>query len=263
MDWSIVVAIASLGAITWQGRRLQNLVRDRDRHLAHVAHELRTPLASVSTALELLRASPAGGPEADEFLTEAEFAAHHLGGLVDDVLDAAALQDGRLHVTDEPLPAAATVDQCLSLLGRLAQQRGLRLIGSCEPGLCVRGDSRRVRQILLNLVGNAVKYCDRGGTVQLAAREVGDTVHFVVADDGPGVPPALQPRLFEAFAHGDHAHTRSSGLGLFVSARLAEAMHGRLGFAPRSPRGATFWLELPRLTAADRGIVAPAPTAAR
>jgi signal transduction histidine kinase len=99
--------------------------------------------------------------------------------------------------------------------------------------------------------------------VQLTACAAGDAVRFVVADDGPGVPADLQGHLFEAFARGDHPHVRSTGLGLFVSARIAAAMGGRLGFAARHPHGAEFWLALPRLVDVERGNVAPVPTAAR
>lgn len=224
---------------------LQRALARRDDHLARTAHELRTPLASVTAALDLLRGDwVAPGREVDEVLAEAAYAARHLAGLVDDVLDAAALNAGRLRLQIAAHRVQPLLDDGLRLLRLHAERSGVRLeVAPVDAGLAVRTDARRFQQVVANLVGNAVKVAPRGSTVRLCAVEGGRRVRFVVADDGPGLTPAHRTQLFSPFAGG--TETPGTGLGLFVSQRLVQRMGGNIGHGEPG-HGAEFWFDLPR-----------------
>ncbi len=239
------VVAAAFVAFGLQARACRHTLHAREAQLAHTAHELRTPLASLQIALELLGRTDAD-KEAGEFVEEARFAADQLGHLVDDVLDEAALAAGQLQLLREDVAVADLISDTRRLFFRMARQRGLTLVTARDLGLRVQGDARRIRQVLFNLVGNAITFGRPGEKVTLRAVAAGASVHFRVDDEGPGVPEELLPRLFQPFAHGNHKNVASTGLGLHVSRRLARAMGGDLGHAPRPGRGSTFWLALPR-----------------
>lgn len=267
---------ATLGALTAatialrrhraHAKALQRSLQRRDEQLAHTAHELRTPLTSVLTALEMLRLGYATTEaERSEFLDEADLAARHLAYLVNDVLDGASMAAGRLRLDVGEHRVAELVTDGLRVLGLQAERRGVPVTtATSDPELAVRADPRRFLQVLFNLVGNAVKFSAPGEPVHIDVQAAGDAVRIEIVDRGPGVPRELLPHLFEPFERGQAGGQPSTGLGLHITKRLVEQMQGRIGHSepPAGRRGATFWFELPRVTARERTI-APDTLAAR
>lgn len=261
----LAATLAAWTLLVLDARRQTALAETRRRMLAHTAHELRTPLTSVLTALELVRGGYAASPaETEEFLAEADLAARHLGCLVDDVLDEAALAAGRLQLRATPQFVAATCHEAAALLATQAARRGQSLCVAIDERAVARVDAQRLRQALFNLLGNAVKHAGRGAAIGMEVALLGDRVRFSVRDDGPGVPEAVRPRLFQAFAQHAAAGVQSSGLGLHITRELVERMDGCIGYRAAAPRGSEFWFELPRAAVAEvESVVAPAPVAAR
>jgi signal transduction histidine kinase len=282
--WVLGACVAVLGAILgtlWQWRRAnrrlaQALARQHEQHhaqlrqydnrLAQTAHELRTPLASIATALELIQQGYANSPdEVEECLQQARLAANHLGFLVDDVLDVAAAGAGQLRLRCQPHALNGLLQQAERLLGLQARDRGLRLEFACpEPSPLLHTDERRFLQVLFNLVGNALKFTESGQTVRVTAALDGERVCIRVHDHGPGVPVGLRERLFQPFAGAEvdsSRHTPSTGLGLHVCAILVKQLGGRIGYEPGPIRGSVFWFELPTVTTTDSNLaMAPAGT---
>jgi signal transduction histidine kinase len=279
-NWLVAPLAAAAAALAvrfgvrrWRRRRarerdrltaVQQALRRREQHVAETVHELRTPLCTIVAALELLRGDWFDDPtDAATALDEAALAAHHLGQLVDDVLDDAALSAGRLQLSIGAHRVQDLLGECRRLLRLHAARRGARIaIDAVDDVLLVRADPRRFVQVVANLVGNALKFAPAGSDVQVRVEADARRVRVVVADRGPGVGQDVRHRLFAPFAAG--AAAPGTGLGLFVSMRLVRQMGGRIGLAT-PVHGAEFWFELPRAVPPDRRQtdVAPAPAAAR
>jgi len=254
-------------ALAQQHEQHDAMLRQYDHRLARTAHELRTPLASIATALELIQQGYVTTPgEVEECLQQARLAAHHLGFLVDDVLDVAAAEAGQLRLRCQPHALDDLMRSAERLLGLQARDRGLQLEFACpEPSPRVHTDGRRFLQVLFNLVGNALKFTEPGQCVRVTAEAAGNLVRIRICDHGPGVPLSLRERLFQPFAGAEvdaARHTPSTGLGLHVCAVLVEQLGGRIGYEPGPGRGSVFWFELPLATSADTDL-AIAPASAR
>ena len=270
-DWRpAVVAVGGLllagaaAVLARRRRRRAHRQRQRDGHLARTAHELRGPLAAVINALEIVRTGMARTPEeAAEFLDEADLAARHLAFLVNDVLDEAAIEAGKLRVHVQPQRVDDIIGEALRVLAMQSARSDVAIVAAePRPRAClqVHADERRLLQVLFNLAGNALKFSPPGGVVQLRVDALPERIRFRVLDDGRGVAPQLRSHLFEPFAVDEHQeHAEGTGLGLHISHRLVEQMHGRIGYRPRTPTGSEFWFELPR--ASDAGVAAPAALA--
>jgi hypothetical protein len=244
-----------------------------------MSHELRTPLNAVLGYSELLELG-ISGPLTDkmrEQIGRIRMSGVHLLGLVNDILDLAKVEAGRLQVRSEPASAEGTVAAAIALIQPQAAARGLELAikPTPQPEPIYRGDDERVRQILVNLLSNAVKFTPPGGTISLEiaqSRAPGpDTrlqpsrsyVSFQVTDTGRGIPEEKQLSIFDPFVQAESGHSRSregSGLGLTISRRLARLMGGDLTLKSRVGEGSTFTLWLP----ADLSVrdVEAAPTIA-
>jgi signal transduction histidine kinase len=244
----------------------QGAARTKTEFLANMSHELRTPLNAISGYAQLLELGVAG-PVTDrqrDYLARLQASNRHLRALVDDVLDLARMDAGRLAVVRQRLDTTSVLQGVAALVARRAAAQGVHLSVTMAP-LSVVGDEHRVRQVLLNLLANAVKFTPAGGQVTVTAVAVPAAgppearlpdapdaargwVALQVADTGIGIAPEQQARIFEPFVQVDASRTRTSGgpgLGLAVARRLAELMDGALTVRSAPGAGATFTLWLP------------------
>ena len=220
----------------------------RDERLAQTAHELRTPLTAVINALEIVRGGIATTPEEiDGFLEEADLAAQHLSFLMNDVLDVAAINAGKLRLEIADHDIQELITKSMRMLGMQAARNAInvRTEGN-DREFMVRADSRRLLQVLFNLVSNAIKHSETGQPIEIAIRGEGDSVRFRVIDQGQGVAHRVRPHLFTAFAGDDQkANADSTGLGLMICRDLVQQMGGTIGYAPMRV-GSEFWFTLPQ-----------------
>ncbi|MFI4975611.1 MAG: response regulator [Caulobacterales bacterium] len=220
-------------------------------HLAALSHEFRTPLNGVLGMTRLLDGTRLTA-EQRAYVTALMESGEHLLGLVNDVLDYAKLGAGRVDLALAPLDVEQLLRSVCELLSPRAHEKGIEIGWAAEAGLPqVLADEGRLKQILLNLAGNAVKFVDAGGMLILAERgesRNGETcrLRFTVSDTGPGVSAEAQTRIFEAFIQADPAQGSKlggAGLGLAIANRIAEAMGGELAVESVEGRGADFRFE--------------------
>ncbi len=225
----------------------------KTRFLANLGHEIRTPMTGVLGMSELLLSSPLD-PQQRGYTQSIRHAGEHLLHLVNDALDLARIESGRLELQSRPFALNALLQDLAALMGPLAAQKNLRftLDNALPPGLQATGDAMRVRQILLNLLSNAVKFTSRGSiTLHARCEEDGRGLYFEVGDSGPGISQEQQQRLFRRFEQADGARTAAqyggSGLGLAICRELALAMQGQIRVESQLGSGTVFgvWLPLP------------------
>jgi signal transduction histidine kinase len=172
----------------------------------------------------------------------------HLLGLINDVLDLSKIEAGQLVLVIEEYSVADMVAAALSATESLARAKNLKLGATVAPRLPTgAGDARRLTQVLLNLVGNAIKFTDKGG-VEIRAVQVGDRFEISIADTGPGIAPADQARIFDEFQQVDNTSTRQkggTGLGLSISRRIVELHGGRITVDSKIGKGSTFKISIP------------------
>jgi nitrogen-specific signal transduction histidine kinase/ActR/RegA family two-component response regulator len=220
----------------------------KSEYLSRMSHELRTPLNAILGFAQLLELEDLTS-EQRESLRYILTAARHLLELINEVLDIASIEAGRLALSLEPVPVADVVAETASLIRPLADQHQVLLVTppvSCQAH--VLGDRQRLKQILLNLLSNAVKYNRRGGSVRLECGPGADgRLRVAVADTGPGIAPEAIDELFVPFERlgGEQTGIEGTGLGLPLSRRLAEAMGGTLEVTSTPGQGSRFWVELP------------------
>jgi PAS domain S-box-containing protein len=242
--------------------------RAKSEFLAIMSHELRTPLNAVLGYSELMELGISGPltSQMREQIGRIRVSAVHLLGLVNDILDLAKVEAGRLQVSSGPCSAAGTIAAAIALIQPQAAAGGLDLavLPATNPSPVYRGDDERVRQILVNLLSNAVKFTAHGGkiTVAIASSSTPDSdtrlqphrsyVSFRVTDTGAGIPEEKLLSIFDPFVQAESGHSRSregSGLGLTISRRLARLMGGDLTVQSEVGKGSTFTLWLPAETA--------------
>ncbi|MBK9083591.1 MAG: response regulator [Rhizobiales bacterium] len=227
----------------------------KSRFLATVSHEVRTPLNGILGMAGLLRGTRLDAEQAS-YLDAIETSGAALAALIDEILDFSKIEAGRLDLASEPFDAYAAVDGVVELLAPRAQAKGLEIAAHVVHDVPRRliGDAARLRQVLINLAGNAVKFTERGG-VGLTVSRAGALIRFAVEDTGPGVPAERRAAIFGEFEQGDGSTTRKhggTGLGLAISRRLVERMGGRLTLEAAPSGGSLFVFEIPLGAAPER-----------
>jgi signal transduction histidine kinase/CheY-like chemotaxis protein len=268
LDLEIRVAArtAELQSLNDEYRRV---IDAKTQFLSNLSHEIRTPLHGLLGATSLLADSPLGKDQR-ELVHTMRLSGEALFSLVNDVLDLSRIEAGRLEIDPLPFRVQSTVEEVIAVLSVEAQRKGIELNSRVSPSVApyLLGDRLRIRQVLVNLVGNAVKFTERGSiTVQVACLESNageQLLHFSVEDTGIGIPAEIQPRLFQKFTQADNSTTRrygGSGLGLAICKNLVELMNGSIGVRSCPGEGSTFWFTL-RLPVAPQSVAENLPVVA-
>ncbi|HEX8968849.1 MAG TPA: HAMP domain-containing sensor histidine kinase [Chloroflexota bacterium] len=226
----------------------RDLERQRDEFFSSVSHDLRTPVAAIKAAIGVVLANePRDTPPAlHRLLGNIDLAADELARLIDDLLEIARLQAGRVELWRSRVDLRDVVQRSLRSLEPLIQSRGQHLIVTQpETPVVVHVDAERLGRVLRNLVSNAQKYGREQGTISVTTIATDDEVTVSVADDGPGIPAEEQERIFERFYRVGGSLVSGSGLGLAIARGLIELHGGRLWVDSALGRGSTFRLSLP------------------
>ena len=245
-------------ALEVESARSQELARVKSAFLATMSHELRTPMNAVMGISELLTRSPLTVEQRSQARAIHD-SARGLLVVLNDILDMAKVEAGRMTVTRAPVELRSLVSSAEQLFRAEAKARDLRLTVDVHPDVpdAVLGDAARISQVLANLISNAIKFTEAGFVeVEVSARVTSERCTLVVevTDSGPGIPEALRARLFQPFEQA--SETGGTGLGLAISKRLAEAMGGTLELVSPAGTGACFVLELPTEVATVAPVVA-------
>jgi two-component system phosphate regulon sensor histidine kinase PhoR len=229
--------------------RIRQLENTRREFVANVSHELRTPLSLIKGYVETLLDGAINDRElSGKFLQTIERHSNRLTNLIEDLLTISRLESGQitLHLKTVPLrPFAASL---IAEMQSRARERGTDVVNEIPEQLHGRADPDRLEQVLVNLVENAIKYGRTNGRVTLKGRAVNGHVELCVADDGPGIPPEAQERVFERFYRVDRARSRESGgtgLGLAIVKHIVQSHGGKVWVESEAGRGAQFYFTLP------------------
>jgi len=221
----------------------------KDQFLSTMSHELRTPLNAVLGFSDLLSEERYGplNERQQRYVAHIHTGGKHLLRLINDILDLSRIEAGHLQLAIESVPITTSLAEVLDALRPLADKKSQSLVQHAAPDLSVRADATRFKQIVMNLLGNAIKFTPEGGKIELAAQQLGEFVRVEVRDSGPGIPPGEQQRIFDAFyrlRQPDKA-PEGTGLGLAITRRLVELHGGQLGLESQSGSGSCFYFTLP------------------
>jgi signal transduction histidine kinase/CheY-like chemotaxis protein len=227
--------------------------RAKSEFLSTMSHEIRTPLHSIIGTAELLLDHPNLTLDQQDNLERIQLSSAALQNVVNDVLDLAKIEAKEIDLADEPFSLEALIDNSVSIVQTAAQMKGIRVTSSIDPKvpLFLGGDEARLRQVLLNLLGNAVKFTSEGQVTlrvaHLGSKGGSEFLHFSIIDTGPGIPASKRDRLFRRFSQLGPSPSRAggSGLGLAISKQLVELMGGSMGFDTEEAIGSTFWFSVP------------------
>ena len=240
--------------------------RAKSSFLANMSHELRTPMNGVLGMIDMARRRMVDAKGLDQ-LDKAKLSAERLLGVLNDILDLSKIEADRLVLENVPLQLGDSVGNVIGVLEHKATQKGLQLTIDVPANLAhspLRGDPLRLGQIIMNLVGNAIKFTEQGEVV-VRARQIGETVdalqvRFDITDTGVGIEAEAQTRLFQSFEQADNSMTRKyggTGLGLAICKQLVQLMGGEIGVESTPGNGSTFWFIVP-LGKREFGSVPPA-----
>jgi len=248
----------SYATLEHKSRQLEVASQHKSQFLANMSHELRTPLNAILGYNELLQDGLYGElpPKTKDVLDRVEKNGKHLLGLINDVLDLSKIEAGQLVLGIEGYSMRDVVQTVVSATESLAAAKSLSLrmeVSECMPK--GRGDERRITQVLLNLVGNAIKFTDEG-EVRISACSSDGMFSVAVSDTGPGIPTSEQSRIFEEFQQIDSSNIKEkggTGLGLAIAKRIVELHRGRMWVVSEVGRGSIFHFEVPVWADKDRG----------
>ncbi len=231
-----------------RNREVERANQFKDEFLSMMSHEVRTPLNAILGFSELLldgRFGPlAGKPQ--QYVDHIHNSGRHLLRLTNDILDVSRIEAGRMELVVETVSLQTVVSEVLESLRPLSEKKSQNLGQKMDGKLTVRADPTRIRQVLTNLVGNAIKFTPTGGSIEVRAHLTGDNVRINVEDDGPGIPAHEREHIFQAFYRlKREGETEGTGLGLSISHRLVEMHGGRLDVESRSGTGSCFFFTLP------------------
>ena len=249
-------------ALEREKERAEAASQAKTRFLANMSHELRTPLNGVIGAAQLLRDQGDERQRRNELIGIIRSSGNNLLGLIDSVLDLARIESGSLTLSEEDFDLADLVEAVIATAAAGARQKGLPVVCEIDPGLALwrHGDTQRLRQVLLNLLGNATKFTLHGEVVLQVSAAADGSVCFVVRDTGIGIGAGSLATVFEPFRQADDGSTRrfgGSGLGLSICRELVSLMRGRIDAASQLQRGSTFTVTLPLRRCAAPWVVAP------
>lgn len=237
--------------------------RAKSLFLASMSHELRTPLNAILGYAQLMEITPHQSEDMVENAREVRRAGELLLALMSDVLDLAKIESGRLEMRLETFALSDALEQCHTQNSRAAEARNIQLHSdSACASILVTADHRRLVQVFDNLVSNAIKYTQPGGTVTVGCGAAASgRVRVAVTDTGPGLSPEQQAQLFQPFNRlgAEMGQVQGRGIGLVIARRLVQAMDGAMGVESHAGRGSTFWIELPTSGRVQSAPVAEAP----
>lgn len=243
---------ALLKKLTLSARKAEDANRAKNRFLANMSHEMRTPLNGIIGLIDLLRGTPLTA-EQEELAKTADSSARTLLYLMQDILDLSKIEAGKVNVQMSSIDLYDLVKNAMAIVEPQARAKNLSMFLNVDPKLpfLLQGDPLLLRQVLLNLLGNAVKFTERGevGIRMLLEAETPATVtvRFEVVDTGIGIPVDAQQRIFDRFSQADESITRKyggTGLGTTISKEIVEMLGGRIGLYSEPGKGSTFWYTL-------------------
>jgi signal transduction histidine kinase len=233
-----------------KSRQLESASRHKSEFLANMSHELRTPLNAIIGFSEVLAEKMFGEVNAKqaEYLQDILESGRHLLSLINDILDLSKIEAGHMELEPAEYDLSSVIENALILIRERASRRGIGLGSTIDERIgVILGDERKVKQVLLNLLSNALKFTPEGGRIAVGAGLRDGMIEVSVTDTGIGIAPADQEAVFEEFRQVGSAEKRSegTGLGLALSRKFVELHRGRIGVRSEMGRGSTFTFTLP------------------
>lgn len=242
---------ALLRTLDSRNHELEELNEEKNRFVGMAAHDLRNPLSSISTTAQLLeaRAEHEGNTAHARLLRQISDSADYMSDLILDMLDVSRIESGQMELLREPSDLALLVEQTLNLQHHAADEKNIQLTADLFPGIDLNVDRRKIIQVIDNLISNAIKYTPEGSSVVLEIGQDPNTAWLKVTDQGCGIEPSDQKKIFEPFGRIEKNRPTggesSTGLGLFISHNIIAAHGGRLEVESISGKGSSFTMHLP------------------